>query len=154
MSLVLGGIAPRCRPPTVAKNSLDAALLDAVLAQIALPKASAGAGWRHPRRRRIVEAIAAYNPTNGAQATLVAQIVSARLLAEDTVRRATVPGLAEAQVAAMRRAIGTLMRTADQAEHTLLRAKRRARSPGNATASAGSGIHGADRGATRLSRAS
>jgi hypothetical protein len=58
----------------------DAALVDAVWSEIASPQAGAPGRSRHPRRRWIVDAIAASNPPDAMQAVLVARIISARRL--------------------------------------------------------------------------
>jgi hypothetical protein len=117
-----------------ARHPVVPALLDTVLAQIALPQA--GVGWRHPRRRRIVDAIFALAPTDGAQAMLVAQIVSARLRAEALGRRAGEAGLPEERMRELRCSRDAAMRLAGRTARVLRRMQTRRGTEGDASAAA------------------
>jgi hypothetical protein len=102
---------------------LDPDLLDAVLAGLASPSLGTTPGRRHPRRRRVVEAIIALRPTDGVQAKLVAQILGARLLAEEMTGLSTPAAPTETQADIQRCAKARLLRMADRAERALRKAQ-------------------------------
>ncbi len=126
-------IAPAPTPPAPSAG----ALLASVLTTLPAPQAAAAAAADDPRRARIAEAIAAYAPTTGLQALFVTQLLSVRLLAEDTARQAAAPELPEQQAQTQRRLVARLTRLAGQLERTLRRMRRQATTPGKAPAAAG-----------------
>jgi hypothetical protein len=107
--------------PAMPPVLLSAALLDAVQAALPLPPADAPLAWQHPSRPQLIETIAAYHPSDLLQAHLAAQIVTIRLVAEDTRWRSSAPALPRPRASSLRRMTARLTRTAAMLEHTLRR---------------------------------
>jgi hypothetical protein len=112
--------------PAMPPILLSADLLDAVQAAMLAPPADAPLAWQHPSRTQIIEAIAAYHPSDLLQACLVAQIVTMRLMADDTRWRASAPDLPASRAATLRRMTGRLTKAADLLERTLRQRQERA----------------------------
>ena len=98
---------------------LSADLLDSVQAAMPPPPADAPLAWQHPSRPQLIATIAAYHPCDVLQARLAAQIVTVRLVAEDTRWRSSAPALPVQLASSLRRTAGRRMRTAALLEHTL-----------------------------------
>ncbi len=100
---------------------LGADLLDAVQAATPRPPADAPVAWQHPSRPHLIAAIAAYKPTDAAQASLAGQLVAMRMAADDLRWQSSAPDLPARTASRLRRTSVRTARAAAQLERALRR---------------------------------
>jgi hypothetical protein len=96
-------------------------LLEAVVAALPPPPASATTAWRHARLTRIIEEVAARVPMDAAQGHLAGQIAMVQFLADDFATRIHTPGLDLGQMCRLTRTTDALLHTVARMERVLER---------------------------------
>ena len=121
MATPTNGITPEVIRDFMPPYHLSADLLAATIAALPRPPPDSTTAWRRARLTRLFQEVTDLHPADAAQASLAAQFLTTRELADAYKVRAHTPGLDFNQVCRLGRIAVDLLRSAAQIDRTLTR---------------------------------